>query len=86
MPGMLSLCAAAPKKLLLEDGVCKGAVTDRGETYRAAHTLIATGGISYPVTGSDGSGYKLARQAGHTIVPPSPACAALSARTRPAAA
>ena len=54
------------KKLLIEDGVCKGAVTDRGETYRAAHTLIATGGISYPVTGSDGSGYKLARQAGHT--------------------
>ena len=60
------------KKLLIEDGVCKGAVTDRGETYRAAHTLIATGGISYPVTGSDGSGYKLARQAGHTIVPPQP--------------
>ena len=47
------------KKLLTEDGACKGAVTDRGETYRAAHTLIATGGISYPVTGSDGSGYKL---------------------------
>ena len=65
------------KRLLLEDGVCKGAVTDRGETYRAAHTLIATGGISYPVTGSDGSGYKLARQAGHTIVPPQPSLCSL---------
>ena len=65
------------KKLLIEDGVCKGAVTDRGETYRAAHTLIATGGISYPVTGSDGSGYKLARQAGHTIVPPQPSLCSL---------
>ena len=65
------------KKLLIEDGVCKGAVTDRGKTYRAAHTLIATGGISYPVTGSDGSGYKLARQAGHTIVPPQPSLCSL---------
>ena len=65
------------KRLLLEDGVCKGAVTDRGETYRAAHTLIVTGGISYPVTGSDGSGYKLARQAGHTIVPPQPSLCSL---------
>ena len=36
------------KNLLLEDGVCKGAVTDRGETLRAENTLIATGGISYP--------------------------------------
>ena len=65
------------KKLLIEDGICKGAVTDRGQTYRAAHTLIATGGISYPVTGSDGSGYKLARQAGHTIVPPQPSLCSL---------
>ena len=44
------------KKLVIEDGVCKGAVTDRGETLRAENTLIATGGISYPATGSDGSG------------------------------
>ena len=65
------------KKLLLEDGVCKGAVTDRGETLRAENTLIATGGISYPATGSDGSGYKLARQAGHTIVTPQPSLCSL---------
>ena len=65
------------KKLLLEDGVCRGAVTDRGETLRAENTLIATGGISYPATGSDGSGYKLARQAGHTIVTPQPSLCSL---------
>ena len=34
------------KKLVIEDGVCKGAVTDRGETLRAENTLIATGGIT----------------------------------------
>ena len=65
------------KKLLIEDGVCKGAVTDRGETLRAENTLVATGGISYPATGSDGSGYKLARQAGHSIVPPQPSLCSL---------
>lgn len=65
------------KKLLIEDGVCRGAVTDRGQTLRASATLIATGGISYPVTGSDGSGYALAKQAGHTIVPPQPSLCSL---------
>lgn len=65
------------KKLLIEDGVCRGAVTDRGQTLRAKATLVATGGISYPATGSDGSGYRLAEQAGHTIVPPQPSLCSL---------
>lgn len=65
------------KKLLIEDGVCRGAVTDRGQTLRARATLVATGGISYPATGSDGSGYRLAEQAGHTIVPPQPSLCSL---------
>ena len=79
MPGTLNLCGGSAKKLLIEDGVCKGAVTDRGDIPRD-DTLIATGGISYPVTGSDGSGCKLARQAGGTpLCRPSPALAALSA-------
>ena len=64
-------------KLLLENGVCCGAVTDRGQKLRAKATILATGGISYPATGSDGSGYKLARQAGHTIVPPQPSLCSL---------
>jgi len=62
--------------LLLEDGVCRGAVA-KGKEYRASHTLLATGGVSYPSTGSDGSGYTLARQAGHTIVPPQPSLCSL---------
>lgn len=65
------------KKLLIEDGVCRGTVTDRGQTLRARTTLVATGGISYPATGSDGSGYRLAEQAGHTIVPPQPSLCSL---------
>ena len=65
------------EKLLLENSVCCGAVTDRGLKLRAKATILATGGISYPATGSDGSGYKLARQAGHTIVPPQPSLCSL---------
>ena len=65
------------EKLLIENDVCCGAVTDRGQKLRAKATILATGGISYPATGSDGSGYKLARQAGHTIVPPQPSLCSL---------
>ena len=65
------------KELLVEDGRCVGVRTSDGKTHRAAHVLVATGGTSYPATGSDGSGYKLARQAGHTIVPPQPSLCSL---------
>ena len=65
------------EKLLIENGVCCGAVTDRGQKLRAKATILATGGISYPATGSDGSGYRLAQQAGHTIVPPQPSLCSL---------
>ena len=40
-----------------------------GREYRAANVLLAAGGASYPGTGSDGGGYKLAKALGHTIVP-----------------
>lgn len=54
------------KKLLIDDGVVTGVVTDR-ETYHADAVVIATGGKSYPATGSTGDGYILASQVGHTI-------------------
>ncbi len=38
--------------------------------------LIATGGLSYPATGSTGDGYALARQAGHSVIAPYPAIVA----------
>jgi predicted Rossmann fold flavoprotein len=43
------------------------------KTYRADVVIIATGGASYPVTGSTGDGYMLAESVGHTIVPIRPA-------------
>ncbi|MBO5462447.1 MAG: NAD(P)/FAD-dependent oxidoreductase [Clostridia bacterium] len=54
-------------ELIIENGTVKGCVTDDGRKFFAENVLIATGGISYPATGSTGDGYTLAKQAGHTI-------------------
>ena len=67
---------AHAEELLLENGACAGAAAN-GREYRAKATLLATGGQSYPATGSDGSGYRLAAQAGHRIVAPQPSLCGL---------
>ena len=54
-------------KLIVEDSCVKGVETEDGETIYADKVIVATGGLSYPGTGSTGDGYELARQAGHTI-------------------
>ena len=46
-----------------------GAATNSG-FFEARKVILATGGASYPATGSTGDGYKFARQLGHTIVEP----------------
>ena len=56
-------------ELLLENGACRGVRGEQGD-YPADAVIVCTGGVSYPATGSTGDGYALARQAGHTIVPP----------------
>ena len=55
--------------LLLKDGRAAGAKS-LTERYAADAVIVATGGVSYPATGSTGDGYRLAKQAGHTVVPP----------------
>ncbi len=55
-------------ELLIDDGRVCGVKTEDGEEYPADKVIIATGGKSYPLTGSSGDGYELAKQAGHTIV------------------
>ena len=65
------------KSLLLEDGACRGVRLADGREVRAKAVLVATGGVSYPGTGSTGDGYRFARQAGHTVTPPEPSLVAL---------
>ncbi len=66
------------KELIIEDGTLKGVRTFDGEEIAADKIIIATGGKSYPLTGSTGDGYELARQAGHTIIEPKPSLVPLS--------
>lgn len=64
------------QSLLIEEGKLKGLVIrQKGEQKRILgdQVIVACGGLSYPSTGSDGAGYALARQAGHSITPLSPA-------------
>ena len=56
---------------------CVGVRGTSGKEYRADAVLVATGGLSYPTTGSTGDGYRLAQQAGHTIVEPVPSLVSL---------
>ena len=58
--------------LLLEAGRLSGVQAQEGEQYFAPKVVLATGGLSYPGTGSTGDGYALAAEAGHTIIEPRP--------------
>ncbi len=58
--------------LLFQDGLPAGVLCESGSRYEAKAIVLATGGKSYPLTGSTGDGYKLAKQAGHTIIPTRP--------------
>ncbi|MBQ8911880.1 MAG: aminoacetone oxidase family FAD-binding enzyme, partial [Clostridia bacterium] len=61
----------AEKILKGEDGAVCGVVVG-GKKYPVRAVIVATGGASYPLTGSDGSGYRLAAALGHRIVDPKP--------------
>jgi len=66
------LCGMRVEKLLVENQRIKG-VQANGEEFRADKVILATGGKSYPATGSNGDGYELARVLGHSIVRARPA-------------
>ena len=59
-------------EILTENGMVKGVKTGKG-VYFSDSVILATGGTSYPNTGSDGSGYSLAEKFGHTIATIKPA-------------
>ena len=57
------------KEILLENGAVCGVATEK-ETFEGKSVILATGGVSYPTTGSTGDGYAMAKALGHTIVEP----------------
>ncbi len=64
------------RSLIIENDICRG-VNTHNRQFSAGAVILATGGASYPKTGSDGYGYRLAEQAGHTIITPRPSLSAL---------
>ncbi len=65
--------------ILSEDGKVTGLVTGNGKKYSFDAVIVATGGLSYPTTGSDGDGYRFAEDLGLTVTPRSPSLCPLVA-------
>ncbi len=65
---LVDVRTARVKKILTQEGNVTGVVTDK-EEISSSWVILATGGLSYPTTGSTGDGYAMAKALGHTIIP-----------------
>ena len=66
--------------IITENETVKGVITESGNEYYADSVIVATGGLSYPKTGSYGDGYKFAEKVGHTVTKLRPSLSALICR------
>ena len=64
------------------EGQATAVILDRGERIPCRHIILATGGLSYPTTGSTGAGYRICRELGHTVVDPVPSLVALKCQEK----
>ena len=55
------------KEILVQENTVCGVITENNEKIEAQKVILATGGKSYPATGSTGDGYEMAKELGHTI-------------------
>ncbi|MGE5329575.1 MAG: NAD(P)/FAD-dependent oxidoreductase [Deltaproteobacteria bacterium] len=75
-------CNAECEKLIIENKCIQAVQLKDGRVYECDALILATGGMSYPKTGSTGDGYKLAKEAGHTIIQPKPSLVPLVAKEK----
>ena len=68
----VSVVHAEAESICVTDGRISGVRLKTGEVLSASRVVLACGGASYPATGSDGTGYRIAADCGHTIVPLTP--------------
>ncbi len=68
------------EKIVAENGRVKGVLVD-GKEIEADAVIVATGGRSYPRTGSDGDGYKFATALGHTVIQPRPSLVPITSKS-----
>ena len=69
------------ENIIVDNNKVIGVETSKGKMY-ADKIIIATGGKSYPVTGSTGDGYKMVEKVGHTIIEPKPSLVGLIASSK----
>ncbi len=72
-------CGYRVEELLVEENTVIG-VKANGKKLLCNHVIMATGGKSYPATGSNGEGYELARRVGHSVVKARPALVPLETK------
>ena len=72
---------ARVEEILSHNGKIKG-LRANGKTYSFDKVVLATGGMSYPRTGSTGDGYRMAQKLGHSVITPSPSLAPLCSPAR----
>ena len=70
--GVKVLLHTTVKELLQEEDKVTGVLLSDGKKMMADKVVVATGGISYPSTGSTGDGYEFAKKTGHRMVTPTP--------------
>lgn len=58
---------AVAEEIMAQDCVVTGVKLNNGQVIKADSVILATGGMSYPLTGSTGDGYKMAQKLGHTV-------------------
>ena len=68
------------RELLIEDDKATGVLLTDGGKIMADSLILATGGLSYPTTGSTGDGHTMAKNSGHKIVTPRPALVPLTTK------
>jgi predicted Rossmann fold flavoprotein len=76
--GVRMLCSRVTG-ITVQDGAVQSVLTDTGK-IPCRSCIVCTGGLSYPLTGSTGDGYRFAESVGHTLTPPRPSLVPLICR------
>lgn len=73
----VNIINSAVTDIITENGQAVGVTAENGNSYYVDAVVVATGGLSYPLTGSTGDGYKFAEKTGHTVTPLRPSLVGL---------
>ena len=79
LKGVTIITNCQAKEIIVKNNKAIGVKTDK-EVIDADRVILATGGMSYPTTGSNGDGYKIAKKLGHTVTEIRPSLVALKAK------